>query len=175
VSWVVWLTGPPASGKSVLAAALRGRLAQEGVRPVVLESDALRQVLTPQPTYEPEERDGFYRTVADLAAMIAGQGCPVIVDATAPRRLYRDRLRGRVPDFLEILVATPLDVRERRDPKGLYRRARLGQAPHLPGVTEAYEEPEKADLVVSGVTPPEDGARALSELLRERGLLPPTK
>jgi adenylylsulfate kinase-like enzyme len=50
-----------------------------------------------------------------------------------------------------------------------------GQAPHLPGATEAYEEPEKADLVVSGVTPPEDGARALAALLRERGLLPLAK
>jgi adenylylsulfate kinase len=172
VSWVVWLTGPPASGKTALAAALRGRLALEGVRPVVLESDALRRVLTPEPSYEPEERDRFYQAVADLAALIAEQGIPVVVDATAPRRRYRDRLRGRVRHFLEILVATPLDVRELRDPKGLYRRARLGQAPHLPGATEAYEEPEKADLVVSGVTPPEDGARSVAALLRDRGLLP---
>ena len=175
MSWVVWLTGPPASGKSALAAALRGWLAQGGVRPVVLESDALRGALTPQPTYEPEERDWFYRIVADLAALIAEQGFPVIVDATAPRRSYRDRLRGRVPHFLEILVATPLDVRELRDPKGLYRRARLGQAPHLPGATEVYEEPERADLIVSGVSPPEDGARAITALLRERGLLPLAK
>jgi adenylylsulfate kinase len=175
VSWVVWLTGPPASGKTALAAALRGRLAQQGVRPVVLESDALRRVLTPEPSYEPEERDRFYQIVADFAALIAEQGFPVIVDATAPRRLYRDRLRGRVPHFLEILVATPLDICELRDPKGLYRRARLGQAPHLPGATEAYEEPEKADLVVSGVTPPEDGARFVAALLRERGLLPLAK
>ncbi len=175
MSWVVWLTGPPASGKTALAAALRGRLAQEGVRPVVLESDALRRVLTPEPSYEPEERDRFYQIVADLAALIAEQGFPVIVDATAPRRLYRDRLRGRVAHFLEILVATPLDICELRDPKGLYRRARLGQAPHLPGATEAYEEPEKAELVVSGVTPPEDGARSVAALLRERGLLPLAK
>jgi len=145
------------------------------VRPVVLESDALRRVLTPEPSYEPEERDRFYQIVADLAALIAEQGFPVIVAATAPRRLYRDRLRGRVPHFLEILVATPLDICELRDPKGLYRRARLGQAPHLPGATEAYEEPEKADLVVSGVTPPEDGARLVAALLRERGLLPLAK
>ena len=175
MSWVVWLTGPPASGKSALAAALRGRLAQEGVRPVVLESDALRKALTPEPTYDREDRDRFYRMVADLAVLIVEQGFPVIVDATAPRRLYRDRLRGRAFPFLEILVATPLDVCEQRDPKGLYRRARLGQAPHVPGATDAYEEPENPDLVVSGVTPPEDGARALSALLRERGLLPLSK
>ena len=175
MSWVVWLTGPPASGKSALAAALRGWLAREGVRPVVLESDALRRALTPQPTYEPEERDHFYRIVADLAALIADQGFPLIVDATAPRRMHRDRLRKRVPHFLEILVATPLDVRALRDPKGLYRKARLGEAPNLPGATGAYEEPEKADLVVSGVTPPEDGARAIVALLRERGLLPLAK
>jgi adenylylsulfate kinase len=171
VSWVVWLTGPPASGKTALAAALRERLGEDGVRPVILESDALRKVLTPEPSYEPAERDRFYEMVADLAALVGEQGFPVIVDATAPRRAHRNRLRGRVRDFLEILVATPLDVRQRRDPKGLYARARLGEAPHLPGSTEAYEEPEKPDLVVSGMTPPEDGARSVAALLRERGFL----
>ena len=172
MSWVVWLTGPPASGKSALAAALRERLAREGVRPVVLESDALRKVLTPEPTYDREDRDRFYGMVADLAALIVEQGFPVIVDATAPRRRTGIGFAAGRFRFLEILVATPLDVRERRDPKGLYRRARLGQAPHVPGATEAYEEPENPDLVVSGVTSPEDGARSLAALLRERGLLP---
>ncbi len=167
----MWLTGPPASGKTALAAALRDELARKGVRTVTLESDALRRVLTPSPTYEPEERDRFYEMVADLAALIAGQGLPVIVDATAPRRAHRDRLRGRVREFLEILVSTPLAIRERRDPKGLYARARVGQAPHLPGATESYEEPQKADLVVSGTMPPEEGARSVATLLRERGFL----
>jgi adenylylsulfate kinase len=168
VSWAVWLTGPPAAGKSTVARALRSELERRGVRAVVLGSDALRRELTPEPTYEPEERDRFYRAVAGLAALLVDQGFPVIVDATAPRRAHRDRLRARVPDFLEIHVAAPLEIREERDPKGLYRRARMGEAPHLPGASEAYEAPENPDLVVSGTSDPEQSARAILSKIVER-------
>ncbi len=171
MSWAVWLTGPPASGKSSVTSALRRLLAAERIRPVVLESDALREILTPAPTYEPEERDRFYGVLADLAALLVAQGFPVLVDATAPRRLHRDRLRARIASFLEVLVSAPLEIREARDPKGLYRRARVGDAPHLPGATEAYEEPIRPDLVVSGEAPPEVSAREVLRLLRLRSLL----
>jgi adenylylsulfate kinase len=170
VSWAVWLTGPPASGKSTVARALEAELADGGVHAVVLESDALRRVLTPEPTYEPEERDRFYREVAGLAAVLVAQGFPVIVDATAPRRAHRDRLRESIGRFLEILVTAPLEIRQARDPKGLYARARMGHAPHLPGATEGYEEPERPDLVVSGTAAPEQSARAIRALIAERFL-----
>lgn len=170
MTWAVWLTGPPASGKSTLAQALRERLGRIGIRPVVLESDALRRILTPDATYEPEERDRFYGEVADLAALIVGQGVPVVVDATAPRRAHRDRLRELVPAMIEVLVEAPLAVRERRDPKGLYGRARRGNAPHLPGATEAYEPPEDPDLVVSGTSPSDAGALDVMQVLERRGL-----
>lgn len=168
MSWALWLTGPPASGKSTIARALRELLLRRGVRAVVLESDALRAALTPDATYEPEERDRFYRSVAALAALLVGQGLPVIVDATAPRRAHRERLRRSVRDFLEVLVATPREICERRDPKGLYARAREGHAPHLPGATDVYEEPEKPDVVVSGTAPPEESARTILQSLEAR-------
>jgi adenylylsulfate kinase len=171
VSFAVWITGPPASGKTCLALAVRNRLAEEGVAAVWLESDALRRILTPEPTYLPEERDRFYAEVADLAALLVEQGFPVLVDATAPRRAHRQRLRERTSRFLEVLVTTPLEVREARDPRGLYRRARRGDAPHLPGATEAYEEPEEPDLVLSGEEPPERGAAEVARVLRARGFL----
>jgi adenylyl-sulfate kinase len=168
MNWAVWLTGPPASGKSTIARALRDELAGRGVEVIVLESDALRRELTPEPTYEPEERDRFYRAVAGLAALLAEQGIPVIVDATAPRRAQRDRLRARLSNFLEIEVATPLEICEQRDPKGLYRRAREGHAPHLPGATEAYEAPLAPDLVLSGTDSPAGNARAICRLVEKR-------
>lgn len=168
MSWAVWLTGPPASGKSTIARALRDALLSRGVRAVVLESDALRRLLTPDASYEPEERDRFYASVAALASLLVEQGFPVVVDATAPRRAHRERLRRSVRDFLEVLVATPREICERRDPKGLYARARAGDAPHLPGATEVYEEPESPDLVVSGTAPPEESARTILRALEER-------
>lgn len=171
MSWAVWLTGPPASGKSTLARALRKLLTADGVQAVWLESDALRRILTPEPAYSPEERDRFYAEVADFAALLVDQGFPVLVDATAPRRVHRERLRRKVSRFLEVFVDAPLEVREARDPKGLYRRAREGNAPHLPGSTEDYEEPLKPDLVIAGTAPAEEAAQSLRNLLREKGFV----
>ena len=168
MTWAVWLTGPPASGKSTIARALVDALKERGVRAAVLESDALRAVLTPEPTYEPDERDRFYAEVAALAALLVAQGIPVIVDATAPRRAHRERLRRAVREFLEVLVATPHEICERRDPKGLYARARVGDAPHLPGATESYEAPERPDVVVSGTASPEESAREIFRSLEAR-------
>lgn len=168
MTWAVWLTGPPASGKSTVARALADALRKRNVRAAVLESDALRTILTPHATYEPSERDRFYAQVADLAGLLIAQGIPVVVDATAPRRAHRERLRKTVRDFIEVLVATPSEIRIRRDPKGLYARARAGDAPHLPGATEAFEEPEKADVVVSGTAPAEESARRILQAIEAR-------
>ena len=163
MSRVVWLTGPPASGKSSIARVLVERLRRSGGGAAWLESDALRSILGCD--YSPEGRDRFYRMVADLAALLAGQGLDVVVDATGPRRAHRERLRLRVPDMLEVLVDAPLDVRAARDPKGLYRRARQGLAPHLPGATETYEPPAIPDLALSGMDPAEENAARILERL----------
>ncbi|HLN58689.1 MAG TPA: adenylyl-sulfate kinase [Thermoanaerobaculia bacterium] len=171
MSWAIWLTGPPAAGKTTIARAFLDVAASEGVRCVHLESDALRRILTPEPTYSSAERDRFYREVAELAALLVSQGVPVVVDATAPLRAHRDWLRSRVKAFLEVFVEASLPIREARDPKGLYRLARSGGAPHLPGATEPYEEPLHPELVVSGEGPPEQAVTALLRLARERKFL----
>jgi adenylylsulfate kinase len=171
VSWAVWFTGRPAAGKTTLARALKELAADRGVAIVHLESDSLRRILTPQATYAPEERDRFYEIVAGLAALLTEQGFPVIVDATAPRRGHRERARRVIPRFLEVFVDTPPELCERRDPKGLYRAARRGEAPHLPGAGEPYEEPDRPDLVVSRASSPEEAIGSLWRLLHERGFL----
>ena len=171
MSWAIWVTGPPAAGKTTLTRAFLELAASEGVRAVHLESDALRRILTPEPTFEPAERDRFYREIADLAALLVSQGFPVVVDATAPRRQQRDYARSKIERFFEVYVETPARVREARDPKGLYRLARQGGAPHLPGLGAPYEEPAHPDLVVSGEQRPEEAATALLRLARQKGLL----
>src|SRR5512132_3605991 len=89
--FVVWITGLPASGKSTLAAAVVHHLDDLGIRPVVLESDELRRVLTPKPTYAEQERDAFYAAVVYSAGLLSSHGVPVIIDATGNRRAYRER------------------------------------------------------------------------------------
>jgi adenylylsulfate kinase len=149
-AFVVWLTGLPASGKSTVARALATELAGKGIRAAVLESDAVRREITPVAAYGEAERDAFYATVAYLARMLVLHGVPVIVDATANRRVYRDRAREAIPRFLEVHVRCPLAVCRARDPKGIYRRGAEGTAKNVPGVSAPYEPPLRPEVVVDG-------------------------
>ncbi|MEO6576702.1 MAG: adenylyl-sulfate kinase [Polyangiaceae bacterium] len=149
---VVWLTGLPASGKTTFAEALRAALIETGRSPVVLDGDFVRAALVPAPGYGESERDGFYATLANLAAMLARQGLIVLVPASANRRAYRERARLVAPHFIEIYLNTSLDTCIGRDPKGLYARAGAKtNASTLPGVGAEYEAPEHPDVVTLGV------------------------
>jgi adenylylsulfate kinase len=137
----IWLTGLPASGKSTIVAALIPQLQSLG-RPVeVLESDTVRRVLTPTPTYSREERDLFYRALALMGARLAAHGVTVIFDATANRRAYRDFARSLIPQFIEVAVECPLELCMQRDYKGTYQRGRRGESSTVPGLQEPYEAP----------------------------------
>lgn len=169
-AFVVWLTGLPASGKSTVRRALVGQLTARGVRPAVLESDALRDALTPDASYAPAERDLFYRCIVLTARLLAEHGVPVIIDATAHRRAWRDAARAALPRFAEIFVSTPLEVCMARDPKGIYRAGLEKSAGHVPGLHEPYEPPLNAELTIAGDNVPPDAAAAqIVALLDSRG------
>jgi len=142
---VVWFTGLPASGKSTLAARIRDDLRDA----ILLDSDEVREVLGAG-HYARADRDEFYRTLGGLANLLAHQGHVVFVAATAPRRIHREAARALAPRFVEVFVRTPLATCEARDVKGLYARARRGDAPTLPGVGEPYEPPLAPDVIAEG-------------------------
>src|SRR5512140_3507010 len=172
-AFAVWLTGLPASGKSTVARALASELAANGIRAAVLESDAVRRELTPNAAYGEAERDAFYATLAYLARVLVSHGVPVIVDATANRRTYRDRARAAIPRFLEAYVRCPLAVCQARDPKGIYRRGADGTAQNVPGVTATYEPPLLPEVVVDGeADDPAAAARHIVSALEKKGFLP---
>jgi adenylylsulfate kinase len=142
---VVWLTGLPASGKSTLAERIVADLREARVASVVLDGDEVREALVPAPGHDEPGRDAFYRTLGELAALLARRGLVVVVAATAHRRAWREHARGRAPRFVEVYVATPLDECRRRDPKGLYARA--ASLPDLPGVGVPYEPPPRPEVI----------------------------
>ncbi len=147
-AFAIWLTGLPASGKSTIVAALIPQL-QSLDRPVeVLESDAVRLVLTPTPTYSREERDLFYRALAFMGARLAAHGVTVIFDATANRRAYRDFARSLIPNFIEVAVECPLELAMQRDYKGTYQRGQRGESSTVPGLQEPYEAPLNPELTL---------------------------
>jgi len=171
MSFAVWLTGLSGSGKSAVASALLAALRARGVAAAVLESDVLRTQLTPLPRYDEAERDEFYETIAHLGIYVVSRGKPVIFDATANRRAYRNRAREGIARFAEVYVNTPPEVCAARDTKGLYRSEKVT---NLPGVQAPYEAPLSPELVIPGHRgTPEEGAAAIIELLERRGWLKP--
>ncbi len=171
-AFAVWITGLPASGKSTLAAAVTAQLAARGVDVAVLESDQLRKVFTLDPHYDEKERDAFYRQMVYIGVLLTSHGVPVLFDATANRRAYRDLARQQIPRFLELYVDSSLETCVDRDPKGIYRQARCGGANTVPGIQTEYEAPERADLIVHGDREsPEAWAGRLITKLVERGYL----
>ncbi len=147
-AFAIWITGLPASGKSTIARALKACLASRGVDAPILESDELRKVLTPQPHYSPAERDAFYRAMIYIGGLLADHGTPVIFDATAHRRLWRDEARRAFPRFLEVYAECPLEICMARDPKGIYRQGVESGKGAVPGLHEPYEPPEHPDVVI---------------------------
>ena len=173
-AFAVWVTGLPASGKSVLTAALVKRFNERGLQSVVLESDALRKLFSTETHYDDQDRDYFYGSIAFIGKVLTDHGLSVIFDATANKRAYRDRARREILQFLEVYVDTPLEVSVQRDPKGIYRKALSGEATHVPGLQVEYEAPLKPDAVVHGDREnPEDASRRVVEVLETRGWLTP--
>ena len=171
-AFAVWVTGLPASGKSTVARALAAQLDALGIQSAVLESDVLRPVFTPDARYQPEDRDAFYRQIAYVGALLTRHGVPVIFDATANLRSYRDHAREQIPQFLEVYVACPIEVCMARDPKGIYRKAQAGSATSVPGLQSPYEAPEHPDVVVRGDREPaEEAASRIVAELRAKGFL----
>lgn len=150
--WTVWLTGLPASGKTTIAFALQDTLRQQEIQSVILDSDELRPILTPQATYKPEERDQFYDGLVALAGLLSRQQINVIIAATGNLRRYRQAARAKLPCFYEIYVQCPLAVCRQRDPKGLYAQAAQRKGNTLPGVGAQYETPLAPTLIVDATT-----------------------
>jgi len=172
-AFAVWLTGLPASGKSTVARALAAELSGKGIRAAILESDAVRREITPNANYYDAERDAFYATVAFLARVLVMHGVPVIVDATANRRTYRDRARAAIPRFVEAHIRCPLAVCQARDPKGIYRGGAEGTTKNVPGVSAPYEPPLLPEVVVDGERDdPAVAAHRIVSALEEKGFLP---
>lgn len=133
---------------------------------LVLESDTMRKILTPEPTYSDKEREQFYRAIVLIGELITRSGMNVIFDATANQRGYRDYARSLIRRFVEVYVDCPLEICKKRDPKGIYGRAMSGKATTVPGVQVSYEPPLHPEIILNGQDSPETGAKAIVDKLK---------
>jgi len=168
--FAIWMTGLPASGKSTIRARLVEELRKRDTDVAVLESDELRRVLGGG--YDEVGREAFYRSMLWIGALLTRHGVPVIFDATANRRAYRDAARAEVPRFMEVFVDTPLETCIARDPKGIYRRGMEEAHGSVPGLQADYEPPFSPDVRIDGAHDgPENAARKIVEKMEEVGFL----
>jgi adenylylsulfate kinase len=169
VSWAIWITGRPGSGKTTVARAAAASLAEAEIPVAVVELDAMRAVVTPHATYTETEREVVYRSLVFAALALTGTGVPVIVDATAHRRAWRDLARAAIDRFAEVQLDCPLGVAETRErtraagaaPAAIYAgTARPGAT--VPGVNVPYERALSPELTVDTST--EDVASAATRI-----------
>ena len=146
---VLWFTGLSGAGKSTLAIELEQRLFAKGYQVYVLDGDNVRQGLNANLGFSPADRAENIRRVGEVAALFADAGMIVISAFISPYRNDRERARAAAGErFREIHIKADLAECERRDPKGLYVRARAGEIEEFTGISAPYEEPENPDLLI---------------------------
>jgi adenylyl-sulfate kinase len=153
---VLWLTGLSGAGKSTLAMAVEQHLFRRGYAVYVLDGDNIRSGLNANLGFSPADRVENIRRVGEVAALFADAGFLCITAFISPYRADRARARAATPPdaFHEVYVSADLATCERRDPKGLYRRARAGEIGEFTGISAPYEPPEAPSLVVDTASEP---------------------
>ena len=173
---VVWLTGLSGAGKSTIANLVEGWLALRGCHTYLLDGDNVRHGLNKDLGFTAADRVENIRRVGEVARLFADAGVIVICSFISPFRAEREAVRALLDDseFLEIHVTAPLEVCERRDPKGLYAKSRAGQLPNFTGIDSPYEAPEHPDLVLDTTSAPAaELAQRVVALLQSRGVVLP--
>lgn len=165
--FTVWLTGLPCSGKSTVSRNLARRLLRRGRRVEVLDGDLVRQSLSYGLGFGREDRDRNIQRIAFVANLLSRNDVVVIVAVVSPYRAARDEARRSLAHFFEVHIDCPLSECEKRDVKGMYKRARAGELRGFTGVDDPYEVPLNADLVVSTnlMSSDESAARVESALI----------
>jgi adenylylsulfate kinase len=170
----VWMTGLSASGKSTIACILEQMLLHKKKHAYRLDGDNIRHGLNKNLGFSAEDRAENIRRIGEVAKLFSDAGVIAITSFISPYRKDRDAVRaGMGPgEFVEVYVNVSLATAEKRDPKGLYKKARAGQLKGFTGIDDPYEAPEKPEIVIdTETTSPQDAAAQILAYLERGGYL----
>ncbi len=174
----IWMTGLSASGKSTIAVALEQVLVNEGHAAYRLDGDNIRMGLNKNLGFSAEDRAENIRRIGEVAKLFADAGVITITSFISPYKADRDNVRkihedAKLP-FIEVFVNCPIEEAEKRDPKGLYKKARAGELKGFTGIDDPYEAPQEPELELrTDECSVEDSVRQILDMLEENGLLEP--
>ncbi|MHA7844373.1 MAG: adenylyl-sulfate kinase [Winogradskyella sp.] len=149
-SFLLWFTGLSGSGKSTIANVVEQKLYKQGIKTYTLDGDNIRKGINSDLTFSPEDRTENIRRIAEVANLMIDAGLVTLAAFVSPYKKDRENIRSIVKDvnFVEIFVNTSVEECERRDVKGLYKKARAGEIKNMTGISAPYEAPENPDIEI---------------------------
>lgn len=150
-SFLLWFTGLSGSGKSTIANVVEYELHKQGIKTYTLDGDNIRKGLNNDLTFSPEDRTENIRRIAETANLMIDAGLVVLAAFVSPYKKDRNNIESIVKDvnFVEIYINTSLEECERRDVKGLYKKARAGEIKNMTGISAPYEAPVNPDIEIN--------------------------
>jgi adenylylsulfate kinase len=150
LSFLIWFTGLSGSGKSTIANVVEQELYKLGVKTYTLDGDNIRKGINNDLTFAPEDRTENIRRIAEIGSLMVDAGLVVLAAFVSPYEKDRQNIKNIVKDvnFIEIYINTSIEECERRDVKGLYKKARAGEIKNMTGISAPYEDPENPDIEI---------------------------
>lgn len=166
-SFLLWFTGLSGSGKSTIANIVEQELHKKGVKTYTLDGDNIRKGINSDLTFEPKDRTENIRRIAEIANLMVDSGMVVLAAFVSPYKKDRENIKRIVKDsnFVEIFINTSVEECERRDVKGLYKKARAGEIKNMTGISAPYEAPDNPDIQIN--TEEESVEQAVNEIINK--------
>lgn len=173
---LLWFTGLSGSGKSTIAGAVESKLAERLQHTYLMDGDNVRHGLCGDLAFSEDDRNENIRRVGEVSNLMVDAGLIVLTAFISPFKVNREVVRGMLKEgeFIEVFIDTPIAECEKRDPKGLYKKARAGEIKDFTGIDSPYESPENPEIIIKNVNVSiDDAANEVIEYLDTRGYLKP--
>lgn len=169
-SFLIFFTGLSGAGKSTLANALEYKLFHDGIKTYVLDGDNIRRGINSNLGFTPGDRSENLRRIAEISKLFVDAGLLVLSAFIAPYKKDREFIKQTVGDqnYVEIFVNTSLEECERRDVKGLYKKARAGEISNFTGISAPYEKPQSADIEITEQYSVEEAVILIYKLIKDK-------